>query len=70
MLAMPGLRAFSLSPNRDSTRISCGAQGAFVGDVALVKRTPCADATGAWTVRTVAELNAELTVRYRLQIDV
>jgi hypothetical protein len=70
MLAMQGLRAFSLSPNRDSTRISCGAHGAFVGDVALLRRMQCAGETGVWTARSVAELNSELTARYRLPIDV
>ena len=70
MLAMPGLRAFSLSPNRDGARISCGPLGAVVGDVALLKRMQSADETGAWTARPVAELNSELTARYRLPIDV
>jgi hypothetical protein len=70
MLVLRGLRAFSLSPNRDSARISCGPLGAFVGDVALLERMQSADETGAWTARPVAELNSELTARYRLPIDV
>jgi hypothetical protein len=70
MLAMQGLRAFSLSPNRDSTRISCGAHGAFVGDVALLRRMQRTGETGVWTARSVVELNSELTTRYRLPIDV
>jgi hypothetical protein len=69
MFAMQGLRTFSLAPCRDSGRISCDAQGAFVGDVALLKHAQCGDGT-IWTARPVAELNAALTACYRLPIDV
>jgi hypothetical protein len=70
MLAMPGARTFSLSPIQDRARISCGPHGVFVGDVALLKQMPRTNETGEWIARPVAELNSELTDRYRLPIDV
>jgi hypothetical protein len=70
MLAMPGMRAFSLSPDRVSTRISCGTHGAFVGNIALLKRMRGDDGRHTWIARSVAELNAELTSCYRLPVDV
>ena len=39
MLAMPGLRTFSLSPDREAGRVSCNADGLFVGDVPLLERS-------------------------------
>jgi hypothetical protein len=69
MFAMQGLRMFSLAPYRDSSRISCDSQGAFVGDVALLKHAQRGDGT-VWTARPAAELNAVLTACYRLPIDV
>jgi hypothetical protein len=68
MFAMQGLRTFSLAPYWDSGRISCDAQGAFVGAVALLKHAQC-DEGAVWTVQP-AELNAALTACYRLPIDV
>jgi hypothetical protein len=70
MLAMPGLRAFSLSPARDSGRVSCDAQGVFVGDVPLLNRTPVGVGDVVWSVRPIAELNDELAACYRLPIDI
>jgi hypothetical protein len=70
MLVLRGLRAFSLSATRDDGGISCDAQGAFVGDVPLLKCAHVGGASSMWTVRPVAELNDELTARYRLPIDV
>jgi hypothetical protein len=70
MLAMPGLRAFSLSPARDSGRVSCDAQGVFVGDVPLLNRTPVGVGDVVWSVRPLAELNDELAACYRLPIDI
>jgi hypothetical protein len=70
MLVLRGLRAFSLSASRDAERISCDGQGAFVGDVSLLQRAHVAGPATTWTVRPVAELNDELTARYRLPIDV
>jgi hypothetical protein len=69
MLELRGLRAFLLSATRDAGRISCDAQGAFAGDVPLLKRADVGGASNTWTVRPVAELNDELTARYRLPID-
>jgi hypothetical protein len=70
MLELRGLRAFSISASRDAGRISCDAQGAFAGGVPLLKRSHVGGASSTWTVRPVAELNDELTARYRLPIDV
>lgn len=70
MLVLRGMRAFSLSAARDDRGISCDAQGAFVGNVPLLKRAQVGGASSTWTVRPVAELNDELTARYRLPLDV
>jgi hypothetical protein len=43
MLALPGLRAFSVSADRASGGICCGPDGVFVGNVPLLVR---ADAGG------------------------
>jgi hypothetical protein len=69
MLVLRGLRAFSLSAAQDECGISCDAQGAFAGGVPLLQRAYVGSAAGTWTVRPVAELNDELTARYRLPID-
>jgi hypothetical protein len=70
MLVLRGLRTFSLSASRDVERISCDGQGAFAGGVPLLKRVYVSGASSTWAVRPVAELNDELTARYRLPIDV
>jgi len=70
MFAMPGLRAFSLAAGRDSGGVSCDGHGVFVGDVALLQRERAGNRNGPWTVRPVTELSDELTVRYRLPIDI
>ena len=70
MLAMPGLRAFSLSAGQDSGGVSCNARGVFVGDVPLLERQRFDGRSGPWTVRPLAELNDELTACYRLPVDI
>ena len=67
MLAMPGMRAFSLAAKRGNEGVSCDASGVFVGGVPLL-RPPSAERR-YWTVRPAAEINEELTVRYGLPID-
>ena len=67
MLAMSGLRAFSLSADRSSCSISCNREGVFVGRVPLLTR---GGALGEWFVRPIAQLNHELTNCYRLPVDV
>ena len=64
MLAMPGLRAFRLAPDRDGGGVSCSADGVFIGHVPLLEKR------GSWNVRPVDALNRELTASYRLPIDV
>jgi len=70
MFAMPGLRAFSLAAERSSDAVSCGADGVFVGDVPLLQAIDGASANPQWVVRTVPELNDELSTQYGLPIDV
>lgn len=65
MLAMPGMRAFSLSTEQRAGRVSCNQHGIFIGHVPLLKQ-----AHGSWAVRPIAELNSELTFWYRLPIDI
>jgi hypothetical protein len=67
MLATPGLRVFSLAAKRGSEGVSCDAQGIFVGGVPLLQAP--SEGNRYWRVRPVAELNKELTARYRLPID-
>lgn len=68
MLAMPEFRAFALAAKRESEGVSCDADGVFVGGVPLLRspgaKNPC------WGVRPIAELNKQLSVRYRLPIDI
>ncbi len=69
MFAMPGLRAFSLAAERASNAVSCGVDGAFVGDVPLLQ-TVGAAGTKQWAVRALPELNEELSAQYGLPIDI
>lgn len=68
MLAMSGMRAFSLAAMRGSEGVSCDADGAFAGGVPLLQ--PPSVGSPYWTPRPSAELNNELTARYRLPIDI
>ncbi len=68
MLAMPGMRAFSLSGKRGAEGVSCDVDGVFVGGVPLVQ--PPSVGRQHWTARQVAEINKELTARYGLPIDI
>src|ERR1700730_12690309 len=70
MLAMPGLRVFSLSGDREVGRVSCSANGVFVGEVPLLEKQSLGGAHAHWTVRSISELNNELTTCYRLPIDI
>ena len=62
---MPELRAFSVAANREACGVSCSEFGVCVGHVPLLEQ-----AHGSWTVRSIAELNDELTVCYRLPVDI
>ena len=68
MLAMPGLRAFALAAKRGYDGVSCDADGVFVGSVPLLQ--PPSVGSPYWTARPGADLNKELTARYRLPIDI
>jgi hypothetical protein len=68
MLAMTGLRAFSLAAKRGSEGVSCDAGGVFVGGIPLLQ--PPSIGTPYWTARAAAELNKELSARYRLPIEI
>ncbi len=65
MLAMPGMRAFSLATKRQAGRVSCSEAGVCVGHIPLL-----ACLHDSWAVRPIAELNDELTGCYRLPIDI
>ncbi len=65
MLAMPGMRAFSLATKRQAGRVSCSEAGVCVGHIPLL-----ACLHDFWAVRPIAELNDELTGCYRLPIDI
>ena len=68
MFAMPGLRAFSVAGRRDTDRVSCDVDGAFVGDIPLLERTGAV--YSRWSARPLAELNKQLSARYRLPVDI
>jgi hypothetical protein len=70
MVAMLGMRAFSLTARQSSDGISCGPRGVFVGDVRLLQCEGENERDTYWIVRSLAELNDELTARYGLPIDV
>jgi hypothetical protein len=61
MFAMPGMRAFSLAARRGDGGVSFDADGVFVGDVALLKRSKACGANGGWAVRPIEVINHELT---------
>ena len=70
-MRMPGLRAFSLWPNRDSDRTFRAIPTAcLLAEFPLLKSVHFDARTFDWTVRPVAEINDELSARYRLPIDV
>lgn len=63
MLAMPGMRAFSLATKRQAGRVSCSEAGVCVGHIPLLE---CLH--DSWAVRPIAELNDELTGCYQLPV--
>jgi hypothetical protein len=65
VLAMPGMRTFSVSANRGNDRVSCNQHGVFIGSVPLLEQVD-----GYWTARPATELNHELTICYRLPVDI
>lgn len=68
MHPMPGLRGFSLAWRRSGHNVSCGEDGVFVGNVALLNRSSTFGKE-LWTVRPINELNDDLTNLYRLPVD-
>ena len=68
MLAMPGLRGFALAAKPGSEGVSCDARGVSVGGVPLLQ--PPGASNPFWSVRQLGELNKDLSVRYRLRIDI
>lgn len=65
MLAMPGLRSFSVSAAPSADGVSCNAQGVFIGHVPLLEKVD-----GRWMPRRAAELSDDLKACYRLPVDV
>jgi hypothetical protein len=70
MFAMPGARAFTLAPSRHSGGVAFDEEGVFVGGVPLLKREQTSNGFAHWSVRPLDALDAELTVVYRLPIDI
>jgi hypothetical protein len=65
------LRIFCLSESRSGNGISCGADGAFIGPIPLLKNIgPNCGVQEQWVVRPAAELNEKLTLLYDIPIDV
>ncbi len=60
-----GVREFRLT--REG--VVCGESGLAVGGVALLERAPSRTQAG-WSVRSLAELDAALSARYQLAVDV
>jgi hypothetical protein len=70
MFAMPGARAFTLASSRHSGSVAFDEEGVFVGGVPLLKREQTSNGFAHWSVRPLDALDAELTVVYRLPIDI
>lgn len=70
MFAMPGLRTFSISADRDRRSVSCSPEGVFVGNVPLLERADAGRAFRHWTVRPIVQLNNELTALFGLPINI
>jgi hypothetical protein len=66
MFAMPGARAFALSPARGRDGVFADADGVFVGGIPLLRR---AGQALPWSVRPIAEINKDLGARYGLPVD-
>ncbi len=59
-------REFSLAPPGSGSGVSCDADGAFIGDIPLLKR---AGADGEWEPRECAELSERISAEFGLPID-
>jgi hypothetical protein len=60
---------FRLSPAGQDQGISCDFRGAFVGSVPLLRRQRDPNGQGFWAPRPAAELNSELSQRYRVPVE-
>jgi hypothetical protein len=63
------MRRFALSPPGNAYGVSCGAHGAFIDSVPLLKRARV-KGEDVWEPRDSDELSAELSARYGLPIDI
>lgn len=61
-------RRFGLS-EMPGSGISCGKDGAFVGEVPLLERPRGQNGSGQWQPRRVADVNRDLSKRYDLPIE-
>ncbi len=69
MLAMPGLRVFSLAAKQGSEGISCDVDGVLVSSIPVCNRL--APEMPFWSVRPLVELDeGGLTGRYQLPINI
>ena len=60
---------FRLSPVGQDHGVSCDFRGAFVGSIPLLRRQHDLNGQESWVPRPPAELNAELSNRYRVPIE-
>lgn len=70
MFAMPGMRTFSVSTDRTDRNVSCGPRGIFVGHIPLLELANSNGLNVYWKVRSIDQLNEELTAVFKLSIDV
>ena len=67
MIAMPGMRAFSLT--KPGVGVSCTPNGVFVGGIPLLQRLSVGTIR-SWSVRPINEIDDDLTALYRLPVGV
>ncbi len=60
---------FRLGGQSDSTGVSCGEDGIFVGGVPLLARRDDKAGESIWIARRSSELNNELSAAYGLPVD-
>ncbi len=61
-------RRFGLS-DMPGSGISCGKDGAFVGEVPLLERPHNPNGSEQWQPRRMADLNRDLSKRYHLPVE-
>jgi SCP1.201-like deaminase len=65
-----GMRALPLATEPSNRGLSFNERGMFVGTIPLLTRTPGFGERDCWAVRSLNEINEDLTAVYRLPVDV